>query len=114
MQAILQVLYERHAVDFDVFVESQTQILGEGAFTGAIETGHPNADLVFSTSIHGVLHSAQQLFELVFDAFSNNVLRNLRLQPSLLGRSVGDDLLNGAVDVFVTIEKRFDFHCLIL
>ena len=100
LQAVLQVLEEAarrrpgHRSS-----KRQAQVLGEGALARAVEPGDPDADFVLAARFHRQLHLGQQLLELLLDALGDDVLGDLGLQARLLRRAVGDDLLDGAVDV---------------
>ena len=48
LQAVLQVIDERRAVDGALIVKRQAEVLGERALTGAVEAGNPDAHLVFT------------------------------------------------------------------
>ena len=47
----------------------------------------------------------EQLLELLLDALGDDVLRDLGLEALLLGGAIGDDLLDGPVDVLVRVEE---------
>jgi succinylglutamate desuccinylase len=58
-------------------VQRHTQVLGEGALSGAVEAGNPHADLVLSAGLHGKLHLAKQPLELLFDVLGDDVFGDL-------------------------------------
>ena len=110
VEAVLEVFEEGRPFESALVVEGQPQVLGEGAFTRAVEARGPDTDLMLATHFHGQLHPIQKLEELLLDAVGDHVLGDLRLQAFLLGRAVGDDLFDRAVDVLVGVEEGADGH----
>lgn len=64
----------------------------------------PDANFVLAARFHGQLHPVEQLPELIFNTFGHDVFGDLGAQTIFLRCAVGDDLLNGSVDIFVGIE----------
>jgi hypothetical protein len=105
VQAVLQVLDERRAVDGALVVEGQAEVLGERALTGTVEARDPDADLVFATGLHRQLHAIEELAELLLNALGDHVLGDLSLEAAFLRGAIGDDLLDGPVDVLAWVEE---------
>ncbi len=104
VQAILQVLDEWRAVDGALVVKGQAEVLCERAFTGTIEAGHPDTDLVLPPRLHCQLHAIEKLAELLLNALGDHVLGDLSLEAAFLRGAIGDDLLNGPIDVLAWVE----------
>jgi hypothetical protein len=51
------------------------------------------------------LHAVEELAELLLDALGDHVLGDLSLEAAFLRGAVGDDLFDGAVDIFAGVEK---------
>src|SRR5690606_4313084 len=94
MQAVLQVIDERRAVDSALIIKRQAEILGERALTGAVEAGDPDAHLIFATGLHCKLHAIEEFAELLLDALGDHVFRDLSLEAAFLRGAIGDDLLD--------------------
>ena len=105
MQAVLQVVDERRAVDGALIIERQAEVLGERALARTIEARDPNTHFVFATGFHRELHAIEELAELLLDALGDHVLGDLGLEATFLRGAIGDDLLDGPVNVLAWIEE---------
>ena len=105
MQPIPQEPQKGLAANLHVPIEGKSQILGEGAFPGAVEARHPHADLVAAASLLRSLHLPEQVLEAPLDVVGDHVLGDLGLQLLVGAIGVGDDLLDRAGERAAGIEE---------